>query len=297
MQVESFVLLEFFNQPFHDALVEVVAAQMGVAVGGFHFDDAFADFEDRDVERAAAKVVHGDGFVLLLVQAVSERRRRGLVDDALHVQPGDLSGIFGRLALRVVEVRGDGDHRVGDLLAEEILRGVLQFLKDHRRNLRRAILFALRQHGDVVALADYFVGHHLHFFADFVVAPAHETLDRVNGVFGIGDRLPLGHLANQALPGLGDADDRRGSSAAFLVGDDDRFAALHHGDHRVGRAQVNSNNLAHWVSSFSIQNRAKWRVWRGIRDAVYRLSVLLSNFLIACKPLIYSRIQGICVSP
>ena len=86
-QVETFVLLELVDQPVHDALVDVVAAQVGVAVGRLHLDDAFADFQDGDIEGAAAEVVHGDGFVFLLVQAVGQRRRRGLVDDALHVKP------------------------------------------------------------------------------------------------------------------------------------------------------------------------------------------------------------------
>jgi hypothetical protein len=42
-------------------MVEVVAAEEGVAVGGLHLEHAVADFEDGDVERAAAEVVDGDG--------------------------------------------------------------------------------------------------------------------------------------------------------------------------------------------------------------------------------------------
>src|SRR5438034_11744481 len=41
--------------------------------------------------------------LLLLIQAVSQRRGRGFVDDALHIQAGDASGVFGCLALGVVE--------------------------------------------------------------------------------------------------------------------------------------------------------------------------------------------------
>ena len=65
-QIETLVLLEFLDQPIDDALVDVVTAQVRVAVGGLHFDDAFADFQDGNVERAAAEIVHRDGFVLLL---------------------------------------------------------------------------------------------------------------------------------------------------------------------------------------------------------------------------------------
>jgi hypothetical protein len=89
---------------------------MRVAVGGFHFHHAVAHFEDRDVERAAAEIVDRDGFVLLLVETVGQRGRRRLVDDALDVQTGDLAGVFGGLALGVVEVGRNRDYGFGDLL-------------------------------------------------------------------------------------------------------------------------------------------------------------------------------------
>ena len=98
-QVQTFVLLEFLDQPIHDALVDVVAAQVRVAIGGLDFDHALANFQDGNIKSSAAEVVDGNRFVLLLVQAVGERRRRGFVDDALHFQAGDLAGIFGGLAL------------------------------------------------------------------------------------------------------------------------------------------------------------------------------------------------------
>ena len=104
-KIDAVFLLELVDDPVDDALVDVVAAQVGVAVGGLHFDHAVADFEDRDIERAAAEIVDGDGFVLLLVETVGQRGRRRLVDDAHDFQAGDLAGVLGGLALRVVEVR------------------------------------------------------------------------------------------------------------------------------------------------------------------------------------------------
>ena len=87
------------------ALVEVVAAEVRVAVGGLHLEHALGQLEHRDVVGAAAQVEHGDLLVLLLVEAVGQRRRRRLVDDAEHVEAGDLAGVLGGLALGVVEVR------------------------------------------------------------------------------------------------------------------------------------------------------------------------------------------------
>jgi hypothetical protein len=75
-EVDALVLLELRDQVLDDALVEVVAAEVRVAVGRLHLDDVLAHLEDRDVERAAAEVVDGDLLVGLLVEAVGERRRR-----------------------------------------------------------------------------------------------------------------------------------------------------------------------------------------------------------------------------
>ena len=111
-EIDALVLLELGDDPVDDPLIEVVAAEVRVAVGRLDLDHAFADFEDRDVERAAAEVVDRDGLVLLLVEAVGERRRGRLVDDAHHLEAGDLPGVLGRLPLRVVEVRRHGDDRL-----------------------------------------------------------------------------------------------------------------------------------------------------------------------------------------
>src|SRR5208337_1579073 len=82
-QVETFILLEFVDQPIHQPLIDVVATEVRVAVGGLYFDNAFANFKHRDVKSPAAKVVDRDRLVLALVEAVGERRCRWLVDDSL----------------------------------------------------------------------------------------------------------------------------------------------------------------------------------------------------------------------
>ena len=114
-QVDALALQELGHHPVDDRLVEVVAAEVRVAVGGAHLEHALPEVEDGDVERAAAEVEHEDRLVVLLVETVGERGRGRLVDDALDVEAGDLAGVLGGLALRVVEVRRDGDDRLGDL--------------------------------------------------------------------------------------------------------------------------------------------------------------------------------------
>ena len=65
-QVHSLVALELVQHPIHEAIVPVVAAEVSIAVGGFDVEHAVAEFQHRDVERAAAEVVHCDLLVLLL---------------------------------------------------------------------------------------------------------------------------------------------------------------------------------------------------------------------------------------
>ena len=75
-QVDAVLLLELVREVIDDALVEVLAAEERVAVGREHLELAlavdFGDLDDRDVERAAAEVVHRD----LAVTALPCRGRR-----------------------------------------------------------------------------------------------------------------------------------------------------------------------------------------------------------------------------
>ena len=90
-QIHAAVFLEFVEDPIHEAIVPVVTAEVRVAVGGLDLENAVADFQHGNIERAAAQIVDRDLFVLLLVQAVGERGRRRLVDDAQNFQAGDLA--------------------------------------------------------------------------------------------------------------------------------------------------------------------------------------------------------------
>ncbi len=156
-EVDAVALPELGDDPVDDALVEVVAAEVRVAVGRLHLDDALAHLEDRDVEGAAAEVVDGDRLVLLLVEAVGQRRRRRLVDDAHDLEAGDRARLLRGLALRVVEVRRHRDDRLRHRLAEVLLGGLLQLLQHHGGDLRggrrSSLPPDLHLHHDVVAVA------------------------------------------------------------------------------------------------------------------------------------------------
>ena len=126
------ILFEFFDDPFDQPLVDVVTAQVRVTVRRFHFDYAFANFQDRNVIGATAKVEHRDRLVFFLIKTVSQGSRGRLVHDAHYFQARDLAGVFRRLTLRVVEVSRHGDNRFLNFLSQIILGGLFHLLKDHR---------------------------------------------------------------------------------------------------------------------------------------------------------------------
>ena len=152
-QIDVVFLLEFVGDVVDQALVEVVAAQMGVAAGGQNLEDAVADFHQRHVEGAAAQVVDQTLVRVALVQTVGQSGRGGLVDDALHVQTGDAARVLGGLTLRVGEVGRNGDDGLGDGLAQIAFRVGLQLLQNHGADLRRRVVVAVD--GDLVIGAHF----------------------------------------------------------------------------------------------------------------------------------------------
>jgi hypothetical protein len=124
-QVDAVLFLGELGDEVRRARCRSLAAEERVAVGRLHLEDAVADLDDRDVERAAAEVVdrHVSRCRGSATDAVGEGRRRRLVDDAVHVEAGDLAGVLGRLALRVVEVGGDGDDPIRRFTACTVFSG------------------------------------------------------------------------------------------------------------------------------------------------------------------------------
>jgi hypothetical protein len=223
-----------------------------VAVRGLHFEDAVADFENADVKRATTEVIHGDLFVLLLVEAVSERRGGRLVDDAEHFEPRDLAGVLRGLALRVIEISGNRDDGLRDLLAELRFRISLELRENHRADLRRAVGLRLPAglHLDVrvaVRSLHHFVRHALQFVLHFVKFASHETLHREDRVRRVRHRLPLRSLADDAFAGLRERDDAGRRARAFGVFEHYRLTAIHDGHAGVGRAKIDTKNFSHKI--------------------------------------------------
>ena len=147
-QVYPILFLEFLGEIVNDALVEVIAAEMGVSRGGVDFVEIALlaglvnlDIENGDIESATPEVIdHQPGVLLLLAEAVSQGRSRRLVDDPQHIEARDLTGMFGGRALSVIKVGRHCDDGVLDFLAQVRLRVSLQLLQYHRRDLLRRVV-------------------------------------------------------------------------------------------------------------------------------------------------------------
>ena len=255
LQVDALLALELVREIFDQAHVEILAAEEGVAVGRLHLEDAVADLEDRDVEGAAAEVIDRDGAGRLLLETIGQRSRRRLVDDAQHLEAGDLAGVLGGLALGVVEIGGNRDDGLGDGLAEIGLRRLLHLGQREGRDLRRRIVLAVGGHPGVAVrgLRDL-VGDQLQVLLRHRVleGPADEALDREEGALRVGDGLPLRRLADQTLAVIRDGDDGRRGARAFRILDDLGRRAFHHCNAAVGRAEVDTNDFTHGWDPFRL---------------------------------------------
>jgi hypothetical protein len=194
-EVDAVGLFELGEQVLMQHVVNVLAAEERVAVGGLDLEDAAGDLENRDVKRAAAQIVDGDELAVVLgLEAVRERRSRRLVDNAVHVEAGDLAGVLGRLALRVVEVGRHSDDGVVDGVAEMCLGGLFHLAESHGTDLRRRVLLALRLDPRVaVGRANHLVRQMLHALFSLLVVKlaANQTLHGMNSVLRIGHGLLL----------------------------------------------------------------------------------------------------------
>ena len=247
-KIDALILLELIDQPVHDALVEVVAAEIGVAVGRLDLEDAVADLKDGDVERTATQVIDDNPFVLFLVQTVGEGRGCRFVDDSEDVQACDLARILGGLALAIVEVGRDGDDRFGDFLAEIVLRGLPHLLQNHGGDFRRAVALAAQFDVRIAVVSlGHLIGQPFGGVCHLLAAElaAHEALHGENRVLRIRNRLALRNLSDKALALFCDGDDGRCRAGPFCVGDHNRFAAAHDGNAGVRGSKVDADHFAH----------------------------------------------------
>ena len=211
-QVDAMALLEFIGHPVHDALIEVIAAQMSIAVRRLYFEYAVTQFQDGHIEGAAAEVIDQDGLVIGLVDAVSQCSSGRFIDDTLYIQTGDTACILRGLTLGIVEVGRDRDDGFRHFFTQIPFCITLHLFEDHGGNLFRRIALAIDRHS---------------------VLGTHMTFDGADRSFRVGNSLTFSQLANQSFPVFRKTNYGRRQTAAFLRRDNGGLAAFHYSNNRV----------------------------------------------------------------
>ena len=71
--------------------------------------------------------------------------------------------------------------------------------------------------------------------------PTHESLDRIDGSGGVGDRLTFGGFSNEDLALVIEGNNAGSQAVPFKIGDDFRLIAFHYRDDRVSGAQIDTD--------------------------------------------------------
>ena len=232
LQINARIFLaEFFVDPVDDHFIKVITTEHGVSIGSLDFEDTITNFEHRNIKGSTTQVIDRNLFCLLGVEAIGKRCGSGFVHDAKHFKACDLARIFGGLTLRIVEVCGHGDHSLCDCLAEVIFCDLLHGRKDLRRDLGWCKFFVVDLYAhEFITSPHEMVREALFCSRALFVATSHEALDRVNGLFWIGDRLALSHLTYKSFAVFAKRNDRWRGAETFTVRDDNGLSAFHHSD-------------------------------------------------------------------
>ena len=218
---------ELFLEVVKEVGVEVLATQVGVTSGGLDSEDTTLDVEEGNIESTTTEIVDEDVALLLGLagtETVGNSGSGGLVDDTENVEARDGTGVLGGLTLVVVEVGGDGNDGLSDLLAELGLSDLLHLQEDHGRDLLGGESLGLAEvlnldHGGT-SVVDDLEGPRLDILLDggVIESTTDQTLDIEDSVLGVHGGLVLGGLTDQTLLS-GEGDERRGGERTLLVGD------------------------------------------------------------------------------
>src|SRR5688572_24147437 len=134
------------------------------------------------------------------------------------------------------------------------------------------------------------IGHPRGFRRHVAELAPHESLDREHRVLRVGDRLPLGDLADEPLAFLGERDDRRGEARAFLIDDDRRLPAFHDGNGRVRRAEVDPDDFVGHCEVPRSKLKPSYRSYECMSSILYaRITLIFRDELSSCACATYAQ--------
>ena len=194
-----------------------------VPVGTDDLDVPLVDPDDGDVERPSPEVVDHDRLVGGVLVSVGDGGRGGLVDDLGDLDAAGLPGPDRGGPLEVVEVGGDGDDGLVDLLPRGLLGILYEMLEEHRAEVLGGVVLPVEAHGDG--------------------SVAHVPLERGGVDTGAVGLHVLGVLPYEDVPVVQEAYHRRRDLLPESIGDDYRFVVVLviSGYCRVGCSEIYPN--------------------------------------------------------
>lgn len=129
---------ELLFEVIEEVGVEILTTKVSVTSSGLDSEDTALDVQERNIESTTTEIVDKDVTFLVglsRTQTVGNSGGSGLVNDTENVQASNGTGVLGGLTLVVVEVSGDGDDGLGDLLAELGLSNLLHLGENHGGDL------------------------------------------------------------------------------------------------------------------------------------------------------------------
>ena len=191
------------------SIIKIFATQMSVTCSRLDLKDAIFNGENGDIKGAATQIKDENvlllAFILLLVQAISDGSGCRLIDDSENIETCDDASILGGLSLGVIEVGGDSDDGIIDIMTKVGLSSFLHLEENHGRDLLgcEGLLLILVLHLDLglgVCLYDS-EGPMLHVGSDCRVGKlaADQPLGIKDGIVGVHRDLVLGGIADEPL--------------------------------------------------------------------------------------------------
>jgi NAD-specific glutamate dehydrogenase len=244
--------LELVDKVVDQAVIEVLAAKVGVTGRALDFEYALLDGEQRDIEGATAQIEDENVALArgLLVEAVGNGRGSWLVDDAEDVETGNQTGVLGGLALRVVEVGGHSHNGVVDSATEVGLSSLAHLGEDHGRDFLRGeglgLALELDLDDGLAALVDDLEGEVLDVGLHLGVGElaANEALGVEDGVGRVHGHLVFGGITDETL-GVGEGDERGRGAVALVVGNDFDAVISEDAHAGVGGSKVDADGWSH----------------------------------------------------
>ena len=125
------LILELLDNPVDNHLVKVITAQMSVTICRHHLKHTVSNLQHSEVRSTATNIGHHNLLRLVCVDTIGKGCRSRFIDDPLHIETRNLTGILHSLASSVIIIGGTGDDCISHRLAKIILRSLLHLLENH----------------------------------------------------------------------------------------------------------------------------------------------------------------------